>query len=226
LHAPASCALEPAPLTAVLQNALIKGFSARPSQQPGSIGATSPHRRRPDDETHFSTLEDQACAYARLSRPHEDRGRSQGAVGPTRQGPRAVDARLGVPIAAPTPSGGAAGGRAPRRRAGALSGPAAFEALFQRGARREGRFVQLVFSPATDPGGGRHGFVVGRKVVKRAVDRNRFKRLVRERLRRFEPPWPYDVVIRMKRPVERGGVDPAAMEAVALLERLLGPTSP
>ena len=83
--------------------------------------------------------------------------------------------------------------------------------------------MQLVYAPAapTDAPAGRYGFVVGRRAMKRAVDRNRFKRVVRERLRMLaDDAAPYDLVIRVKRPVARDVVDTAAAEAIALIERL------
>jgi ribonuclease P protein component len=103
-----------------------------------------------------------------------------------------------------------------------LSGPGAFKAIFDKGSRREGRYVQVVFLPASFPPeapSGRFGFVVGRKAVRRAVDRNRFKRVVREHLRRIrERVSGLDLVIRVKRPLNGSGVDAAAAEAVALVE--------
>ena len=83
--------------------------------------------------------------------------------------------------------------------------------------------MQLVYVPAapSDTPAGRYGFVVGRRAMKRAVDRNRFKRVVRERLRALANEVArYDLVIRVKRPVARDGVDAAAADAVALIERL------
>jgi ribonuclease P protein component len=106
-----------------------------------------------------------------------------------------------------------------------LTGAGAFEALFRHGTRREGRYVQLVFAPASHPSAdptGRHGFVVGRKVLRRAVDRNRFKRVVRERLRaRRGEAARYDLVIRLKHPVKREALQEAASEALRLIDRLL-----
>jgi ribonuclease P protein component len=47
---------------------------------------------------------------------------------------------------------------------------------------------------------GRVGFVVGRKALPRAVDRNRFKRKLREVLRRARPDLEgYDLVVRRAR---------------------------
>lgn len=67
---------------------------------------------------------------------------------------------------------------------------------------------------------GRFGLVVGRKALPRAVDRNRFKRLVRAALRALRADaMAFDVVVRLKGPLKRAGVDAAAAEAVQLLGR-------
>jgi ribonuclease P protein component len=204
-------------LTPAVQNALIKGFS--------DVLPAFREAPRAYDETHFPTLEDQACADARLSRADEDRGRPQGALGPPREGSRAPF-RLSQAIAAPNPRPPSA---RPRRAATRLTGPGAFEAVFERGQRREGRYVQLVYVPAApaEAPAGRYGFVVGRRAMKRAVDRNRFKRVVRERLRALATDVAgYDLVIRVKRPVARDCVEAAAADAIALVERLCVPRSP
>ncbi|HVE50041.1 MAG TPA: ribonuclease P protein component [Casimicrobiaceae bacterium] len=102
-----------------------------------------------------------------------------------------------------------------------LSGAAAFGAVFDQGKRREGRYVQLIFVPAPIPASGRYGFIVARKAMRRAVDRNRFKRVVRERLRADATALgDYDIVIRVKRPVARADTEAAAAEALALLNLL------
>lgn len=57
--------------------------------------------------------------------------------------------------------------------------------------------------------------------MRRAVDRNRFKRVVRERLRAGANAFgDYDIVIRVKRPVARVDIEAAAAEALDLLNRL------
>ena len=113
--------------------------------------------------------------------------------------------------------------RAPRPRtanqAARLSGPAAFEGLFRDGSRLEGRYVQIVSAPARTPPG-RVGFVVGRKVLPRAVDRNRLKRVLREFLRLVSKDVAaFDLVIRLKRPVTAEGIADAAREAESLIRK-------
>lgn len=70
----------------------------------------------------------------------------------------------------------------------------------------------------------RLGVVVGKKLLKRAVDRNRVKRIVREQFRCRRAGLPaYDLVVRLAaKPVPLdGGV--LAGDFVALLEKLLRP---
>ena len=67
---------------------------------------------------------------------------------------------------------------------------------------------------------GRFGLVVGRKALPRAIDRNRFKRLVRVTLRGARAQAiGYDVVVRLKGPVRRADVDNAAREAADVMLR-------
>jgi ribonuclease P protein component len=104
-----------------------------------------------------------------------------------------------------------------------LTGVGAFEAIFRAGRRHEGRFVQLIAAPA-DAEVGRTGFVVGRKVLRRAVDRNRFKRLVRDLFRESRPRMAHlDVIVRLKRPPRREEIGIAASEVAVLLASLAAP---
>jgi len=58
---------------------------------------------------------------------------------------------------------------------------------------------------------GRAGFVIARKCLPRAVDRNRVRRLFREALRMARPAVePFDVILRLKR-----GCPPARFAVVA-----------
>ncbi len=77
--------------------------------------------------------------------------------------------------------------------------------------------MQIVSAPASQRPG-RVGFVVGRKALSRAVDRNRLKRMLREFLRASRPDLvAFDLVIRLKRPVTREALPEVAREAVALI---------
>ena len=70
---------------------------------------------------------------------------------------------------------------------------------------------------------GRVGLVVGRKALRRAVDRNRFKRKVREALRRVRPAIvAYALIVRLKRPAPGPELDAAADEAAAMIASLCG----
>ena len=89
--------------------------------------------------------------------------------------------------------------------------------MFRHGARHEGRHVQIVIAPS-GVAGGRTGFVVGRKSLPRAVDRNRLKRMLREFLRVSRRELAaFDLVIRVKRPVTREQLPTVAAEAIALI---------
>ncbi|MEP7205359.1 MAG: ribonuclease P protein component [Casimicrobiaceae bacterium] len=104
-----------------------------------------------------------------------------------------------------------------------LTGQGAFEAVFQCGRRQEGRFVQLVWMPARGPVG-RVGYVVGKKALSRAVDRNRVKRMLRPIVRAARPQIdPYDLIVRLKRPCSRAEFKVVAAEAARLLGRLPAP---
>jgi ribonuclease P protein component len=85
------------------------------------------------------------------------------------------------------------------------------------GRRIDGRHLQLIVAPAT-AGLGRTGYVIGRKVMARAVDRNRVRRKLREVFRALRPAVnAYDVIVRVKRVTNRSEQDAAVAEAVRLL---------
>jgi len=70
----------------------------------------------------------------------------------------------------------------------------------------------------------RLGVVVGKKLLKRAVDRNKVKRVVREQFRQRRAGLPpYDLIVRLA--VKPLPLDPGlvASDFVALLEKLLRP---
>jgi ribonuclease P protein component len=165
------------------------------------------------NETHLPAIENPSCANARISRTHENRRRPQGAVGPPCQGPCPACRLTHVPAPAPR-------GRAARYR---LRSAAAFETVFKAGARHDGRFLQLIATPAAQSPG-RVGYVIGRKVMRRAVDRNRLRRCLREIVRAARPAvLAFDVVLRVKRIVLRADIPLASAESRHLLERLVSP---
>lgn len=101
-----------------------------------------------------------------------------------------------------------------------LTGQGAFEAVFRNGRRLDGRYLQLVVAP-TAAIIGRTGYVIGRKVLSRAVDRNRLRRKLRELFRLMRPTVAaYDVIVRVKRVANRAEQDAAVVEARRLLGTL------
>ncbi|HET8876522.1 MAG TPA: ribonuclease P protein component [Casimicrobiaceae bacterium] len=117
----------------------------------------------------------------------------------------------------PTP---APAGRAARYR---LRGAGAFATVFKTGARHDGQFLQLIATPAAQSPG-RVGYVIGRKVMRRAVDRNRLRRRLREIVRAARPAvLAFDIVLRVKRIVLRADIPAASAESRHLLARLVLP---
>lgn len=163
------------------------------------------------DETHVSAIEGPPCADARVPRPDENRRRPEGPVGAPRQGPRAPD-RLTPPRSAQR-AGGAASYR--------LRGTGVFEAIFKTGARHDAHFLQLIAAPAA-ASPGRVGYVIGRKAMRRAVDRNRLRRRLRESVRAARPAIEaFDIILRVKRTIAASAVGAANLESRQLLALLV-----
>ena len=80
----------------------------------------------------------------------------------------------------------------------------------------------MIAAPAAqDPG--RVGYVIGRKAMPRAVDRNRLRRRLRENVRAARPGVErFDIILRVRERVRRDDIVAAAAEARALLARLTG----
>jgi len=111
--------------------------------------------------------------------------------------------------------------RRPRASHHRLRGSGAFEAVFAAGRRLDGRYLQLVAAPAAQSIG-RIGYVIGRKAIPRAVDRNRLRRRLREIVRAARPPLDaFDVIVRVKSPVAAAEVPLAVAEGARLVQRLL-----
>jgi ribonuclease P protein component len=101
-----------------------------------------------------------------------------------------------------------------------LTGHGAFESVLRHGRRIEGLYLQLIVAPAPATGG-RIGYIIGRKVAPRAVDRNRMRRKLREAVRaRADAIREHDVVLRVTRAGNRAEQDAAALEAARLLTEL------
>ena len=93
--------------------------------------------------------------------------------------------------------------------------------MFREGRRSEGRHVQLVAAAAAQTPG-RIGYVIGRKTLPRAVDRNRLRRRLRETVRAMRPALSgYDVILRVKKVANRTELDAAVVEAAGLLATLV-----
>jgi len=101
-----------------------------------------------------------------------------------------------------------------------LTGTGAFDALFRAGRRGEGAWLQLVAAPAR-AAPGRVGFVIGKKALRNAVDRNRVRRVLRVAVAGQRPGVEaFDVILRLKRGCARHEVPAVAAEAAALLRTL------
>jgi ribonuclease P protein component len=102
-----------------------------------------------------------------------------------------------------------------------LRGAAAFAAVFRGGRRFEASRLQLLALPTT-AASGRVGYVIGKKLLGRAVDRNRLKRMLREAIRKRRPAMnAFDLVIRLRRPCAAAELAGVAAEAGRLLDGLV-----
>lgn len=78
----------------------------------------------------------------------------------------------------------------------------------------------MIAAPAAQAPG-RVGYVVARKSMRLAVDRNRLRRKLRETVRAARPAIEaFDIILRVRRSVTRSEIDAAATEAPTLLAKL------
>jgi ribonuclease P protein component len=78
----------------------------------------------------------------------------------------------------------------------------------------------LIAAPAAQTPG-RVGYVIGRKAMRLAVDRNRLRRKLREHVRSARPAIEsFDIILRVRRNVLRNDIAAAAADAPRLLATL------
>lgn len=93
--------------------------------------------------------------------------------------------------------------------------------MFERGRRIDGRYMQLIVAP-TQASQGRVGFVISRKALSRAVERNRLRRQIRAMLAAHaDVITRFDLIVRVKAPLARTDLAAAAAEARALIARII-----
>jgi ribonuclease P protein component len=90
--------------------------------------------------------------------------------------------------------------------------------LFQAGRRLNGAHLQLLASPA-ERAVGRVGFVIGKKQLASAVERNYLRRLLREAVRRPDLDA-FDIVLRLRISCSPATLPGLLREASELLDTL------
>jgi ribonuclease P protein component len=89
--------------------------------------------------------------------------------------------------------------------------------MFQAGRRLNGTHLQLLASPAQSSAG-RVGFVIGKKLLGSAVDRNYLRRLLREAVRQRRPALEaFDIVFRLRASCPPANLSGLLREASELL---------
>jgi len=92
--------------------------------------------------------------------------------------------------------------------------------MFRSGRRFDGPHLQLLVTPAADAVG-RVGYVIAKKQLARAVDRNYVRRMVREAVRKRRPGLDeVDIVVRLRRVCAADRLQLLGVEAAELLDRL------
>ncbi len=98
--------------------------------------------------------------------------------------------------------------------------------MFRRGIRLDGRFIQLVAAPAMQAPG-RVGFIISRRSIPLAVDRNRLRRRLRVAVRLARPgATRFDLILRVRQPIPRRNIIDAAAEGAGLIRRLIESPAP
>ena len=145
------------------------------------------------NETDFSTQYSEACPHPWFPCPYGDTRRAQGAKGPPGQRPCASDSLIG--------------GILPRSerfpRAARLQEPDAYRRVFAKPVRSSD-YLFTVLARKNGAGSARLGLAISKKQLRRAVERNRIKRVVRESFRHQRPSLPpIDLVVLARRDTGR-----------------------
>ena len=139
-------------------------------------------------ETYLSTLHRSSQAYSRLSCPHENQIRPCGDQCTSRQRPHTSGCLID---SHPDKAGSV------RFHDARLVNKADFDRVFAENQRARTDFVMVMVRP-NQVGHPRLGMIVAKRLLARAVDRNRVKRCVRESFRQVLPELPAcDFVVRL-----------------------------
>ena len=80
-----------------------------------------------------------------------------------------------------------------------ITKPRDYAHIFQKGIHSQGKFWKLIFSPS-EQANPRLGLAISKKICKRAVDRNLFKRIARETFRQHRDDFNLlDFVVMIKK---------------------------
>lgn len=96
-----------------------------------------------------------------------------------------------------------------------------FSTCFERGQRVGAQLYRCVVRPTPDTGAARLGFAISRKVDKRAVVRNRLKRIARDWFRRIRAQLPPGDYVLMARPEAAVATAEALLADLQKLQRRL-----
>lgn len=169
-----------------------------------------------DHETHISTEPHQAKKSARVSGQDVDERRAPRIETASRERPRTA-----VPLTRrrlPIHSGGRFPGAAPRpmaaftRQRRLLTGTD-FDRVFKRSRRSADQLFTVLYR-ANGLGYARLGLAIAKKRIRRAVDRNRLKRLIRESFRRNMPGLGGVDVVVMARDAATATANAAVVESL------------
>jgi ribonuclease P protein component len=163
-------------------------------------------------EAHISTEQQASCEDARLQSKDGDQGRETGLEETPREGTQAPDA-----VALLNPARGLP-------RDARLRNSAEFRLVYETGRRFDGRLMSVFVRPN---GLKRHrlGITASRKLARRAVDRNRLKRLLREAFRLSSAtmevlPDSYDWVLNPRRSMLKLKLAEPLREFQEIIERV------